>query len=137
MDAYTENIRRPILYKHEQIYSPNKHSHQWNSKPRLFQRTWKRTSYWNVKLENLECFHAVFKIGQKSNTQPTLSTHKEYAQSYIKKANTLHKYFILQCIINDNNKPLPQCKLVLHDKLDIVSIIPETAKDVSDNLNAK
>ena len=47
----------------------------------------------------------------------------------------LNNYFSSQSVVNDNNKSLPPPKTVLHDRLDIQEISPQSVKDVFDGLN--
>ena len=48
----------------------------------------------------------------------------------------LNKYFSSQSVVDDDNKTLPHPKTVLHDRLEIFEITPQTVKDVFDGLNA-
>ena len=74
-------------------------------------------------------------LGKTSKNIPTLSLNDEYAETDYQKANMLNNYFSSQSVVNDNNKSLPPPKTVLHDRLDIQEISPQSVKDVFDGLD--
>ena len=74
-------------------------------------------------------------LGKTTNNTPTLSLNNEYAETDLQKANMLNKYFSSQSIVDDNNKSLPQSETVLHDRLDVFEITPQSVKDVFDSLD--
>ena len=74
-------------------------------------------------------------LGKTTSNIPTLSLNNEYAETDLQKANMLNKYFSSQSIVDDNNKSLPQSETVLHDRLDVFEITPQSVKDVFDCLD--
>ena len=47
----------------------------------------------------------------------------------------LNNYFSSQSVVDDKDKSLPPPKTVLHDRLDILEISPQSVRDVLDGLN--
>ena len=80
-------------------------------------------------------FKQLLRLGKTTNNIPTFSLNNEYAETDLQKANMLNKYFSSQSIVDDNNKSLPQSQTVLHDRLDVFEITPQSVKDVFDSLD--
>ena len=53
----------------------------------------------------------LLKIGKISQNVPTLKLNDEFAETDLKKAEMLNKYFASQSYVNDDNKVLPQLQM--------------------------
>ena len=74
-------------------------------------------------------------LDKTSQTIPSLSINNEYAETDLQKAQMLNNYFSSQSVVDDKDKSLPPPKTVLHDRLDILEISPQSVRDVLDGLN--
>ena len=74
-------------------------------------------------------------LDKTSQTIPSLSLINEYAETDLQKAQMLNNYFSSQSVVDDKDKSLPPPKTVLHDRLDILEISPQSIRDVLDGLN--
>ena len=74
-------------------------------------------------------------LDKTSQTIPSLSLNNEYAETDLQKAHMLNNYFSFQSVVEDKDKSLPPLKTVLHDRLDILEISPQSVRDVLDGLN--
>ena len=74
-------------------------------------------------------------LDKTSQTIPSLSINNEYAETDLQKAQMLNNYFSSQSVVDDKDKSLPPPKTVLHDRLDILEIPPQSVRDVLDGLN--
>ena len=77
----------------------------------------------------------LLKLGKSSQSIPTLYHNNKYAETELQKANMLNDYFSSQAVVNDDNNTLPPPKPILHDRLEILEITPESVKDVLDGLD--
>ena len=77
----------------------------------------------------------LLKLGKTQQNIPTLVLNNETAETGLQKANMLNNHFSSQSVVDDKNKCLPHPKTVLHDRLEIFEITPQTVKDVLGGLN--
>ena len=90
----------------------------------------------NAKLFWKTYIKQLLRLGKTTNNIPKLSLNNEYAETDLQKANMLNKYLnSSQSIVDNNNKSLPQPETVLHDRLGVFEITPQSVKDVLDGLD--